>query len=65
MDNRSFRVNDEANINVLDADFAAEQIREFEADKKQSRQITYDKWAHRPLGEKIGDHFFTTFGWEL
>jgi cardiolipin synthase len=65
MDNRSFRVNDEANINVLDADFAAEQIREFEADKKRSRQVTYDQWARRPLGEKIGDHFFTAFGWEL
>jgi cardiolipin synthase A/B len=39
-DERSFRINDEANINVLDADFAAAQVRVFEADKLQSREMT-------------------------
>jgi cardiolipin synthase len=65
MDNRSFRLNDEANINVLDPVFAADQIHEFEEDKKRSKQVTYDQWEHRPLGEKIGDAFSTIFGWEL
>ena len=32
-DNRSFRLNDEANLNVLDAEFAAGQVRVFEEDK--------------------------------
>ena len=34
LDNRSFRINDEANLNVLDADFAAGQIKVFEMDKE-------------------------------
>ena len=29
-DNRSFRLNDEENLNVYDADFAREQVRDFE-----------------------------------
>ena len=48
-DNRSFRLNDEANLNVLDADFAAEQTRQFEADRLRARQITFEEWKHRPL----------------
>jgi len=47
-DNRSFRLNDEANLNALDPDFAAEQIRVFELDKRQSKQITYAAWKNRP-----------------
>jgi len=42
-DNRSIRLNDEANLNVLSRDFAAQQIRLFEMDKRQSREITLDK----------------------
>ncbi len=38
-DNRSVRLNDEANLNVLDRGFAARQIRLFEADKARSRQV--------------------------
>jgi cardiolipin synthase len=42
-DNRSIRLNDEANLDVLDRNFAAQQARLFEADKKRSRQVTLDK----------------------
>jgi cardiolipin synthase len=42
-DNRSIRLNDEANLDVLDCNFAAQQIRFFESDKKHSRQVTLDK----------------------
>jgi cardiolipin synthase len=42
-DNRSIQMNDEANLDVLDRDFAAEQTRLFELDKKLSRKITLDK----------------------
>jgi cardiolipin synthase len=37
-DNRSARLNDEANLNVISAGFAAEQARLFENDKRHSRQ---------------------------
>ncbi len=41
-DLRSLRLNDEANLNVLSASFAAEQTRLFERDKARSREITLD-----------------------
>src|SRR2546423_3616436 len=39
-DNRSIRLNDEANLDVLDSDFAAQQTRLFEIDKGRSHQVT-------------------------
>ena len=52
-DNRSFRLNDEANLNVLDAAFAKAQTAVFEQDKARSRRVTLDLWRKRPLGERI------------
>ena len=51
-DNRSFRLNDEANLNIYDADFAAAQTVQFEADLKQSKRVTLEDWQNRPLREK-------------
>src|SRR5947209_10468827 len=39
-DNRSIRLNDEANLDVLDSDFAAQQIHLFEIDKGRSHEVT-------------------------
>ena len=55
-DNRSFRLNDEANLNIYDEDFAAAQTAQFEADLKQSRQLTLAAWRDRPLTEKAMEH---------
>jgi cardiolipin synthase A/B len=57
-DNRSIRLNDEANLDVLDRSFAAQQTRLFEADKKQCREVTLDKtggliFAH-PIQQAAG-----------
>jgi cardiolipin synthase len=52
-DNRSFRINDEANLNVLDAEFAAGQARQFEADKARSTEMTLERWRKRPLLERL------------
>lgn len=65
MDNRSFRINDEANLNVLNGSFAAQQIKVFEDDKKKSRKITYEHWKSRPLIEKIGNQLASLLGWEI
>lgn len=40
LDIRSIRLNDEANMNVLNSAFAAQQTRLFEVDKRRSREIT-------------------------
>ena len=55
-DNRSFRLNDEANLNLHGADFAREQILAFDADLARSRRITFADWQGRPLREKLGEN---------
>jgi cardiolipin synthase len=51
-DNRSFSTNDEANLNVYDREFAAEQDAVFARDLKQSRRVTLDEWRNRPWKER-------------
>ena len=43
LDDRSIRLNDEANVDVLDRSFAAQQTRIFEMDKRQSQEMVLDK----------------------
>lgn len=52
-DVRSFRLNDEANLNVLDRAFAREQAAVFDADWKRSRRITLAEWERRPWTERV------------
>jgi cardiolipin synthase len=51
-DNRSFRLNDEANLNILDASFAAKQVQIFRDDLKKSTRVTFEQWKRRPVREK-------------
>ncbi len=51
-DTRSFRLNDEANLNVLDKEFAREQVEIFNNDKGQSRLVTLEEWQSRTLYER-------------
>jgi cardiolipin synthase len=51
-DSRSFRLNDEANLNVLDPDLAAELAGHFAEDKARSRRVTLEAWRARPWREK-------------
>ena len=52
-DNRSFRLNDEANLNVYDPEFAARVTAVFEQDLERSRRITLEAWKNRPWHEKL------------
>jgi cardiolipin synthase len=54
-DTRSFSTNDEANLNVLDAGFAAEQEKIFEDDLNRSRRVTLEEWQGRPWTQKALD----------
>jgi cardiolipin synthase A/B len=54
-DNRSFRLNDEATLNVIDAGFARQQTVIFEADLALSRRMTYADWQARAVREKLSD----------
>jgi cardiolipin synthase len=52
-DARSFRLNDEASLNVYDAGFAGEQARIFADDQAQSREYTSADWARRTWRERL------------
>lgn len=55
-DTRSFALNDEANLNVADAEFARRQLGIFEADLARSKAVTLEQWESRPLSEKLLEH---------
>jgi len=61
-DERSFRLNDEASLNVYDAAFAAHQVEVFERDLKSSRRISIAEWRDRPLVEKVWEHAAALIG---
>jgi cardiolipin synthase len=64
-DSRSFRLNDEANLNVYDRDFAAAQEAQFERDLAKSRRITYEEWRDRPFYVNAWDRTVAFFGPQL
>ncbi len=61
-DDRSMRLNDEANVNVYDADFANRQTKIFEDDIAKSRRVTYAQWKGRPWQEKAWEHIASYLG---
>ena len=52
-DNRSFRLNDEANLNIFDTTFATRQAKVFEDDISRSRRVTFEVWSDRTWQEKL------------
>ncbi|HSC62679.1 MAG TPA: phospholipase D-like domain-containing protein [Caldimonas sp.] len=64
-DDRSFRLNDEANLNIYDKAFAAEQVAVFAADLARSRRITLAQWEARPMKEKMLEKLASLLGSQL
>jgi cardiolipin synthase len=64
-DSRSFSVNDEANLNVYDREFALAQARIFEGDLKRSKRISLEAWRNRPWTEKLWEHTLGLFSSQL
>jgi cardiolipin synthase A/B len=64
-DSRSFRLNAEANLNVMDRRLASEERRAFENDRMRSHRITLDAWHHRPVLDRVGDWFAGLVGSQL
>ncbi len=54
-DNRSFRLNDEANLNIIDREFAATEAAAFDRDVARAREVTLADWQRRPLWQQVGD----------
>jgi len=51
-DSRSFDLNDEVNIVLVDPKLAARLNADYERDVAVSRPVTLEEWRNRPLGEK-------------
>jgi cardiolipin synthase A/B len=64
-DNRSFRLNDEATLNIVDAAFASAQTAAFEADLALSHRMSYAEWQARPAREKFGEWLASLIGTQL
>jgi len=60
-DNRSFRLNDENTLEVWDREFAATQIKMFEADKAKSRRVTPGEYKARPWYIRGAEQFASYF----
>ncbi|SDG88331.1 cardiolipin synthase [Paraburkholderia steynii] len=54
-DSRSFKLNDEANLNIYDAAFARRQTQIFADDLAKSKRVTLDDWNRRPWTRKLVD----------
>ncbi len=64
-DDRSFRLNDEANLNIYDAAFAQEQVKVFEEDKSKSRLMTRSEFKNRSPVRKFFDEIAGTLRRQL
>ena len=64
-DNRSFRINDEVNVNILDHAVVRENARLFDRDVAASRPLTLAEFRARPWWIKIADHFCGIFRSQL
>ncbi|HET7160845.1 MAG TPA: cardiolipin synthase [Burkholderiales bacterium] len=64
-DSRSFRLNDEANLNVFDRDLAERQIIDFNDDLKRSHRMTLEEWEARPWTEKLKERAAVLFNAQL
>lgn len=64
-DDRSFRLNDEANLNIYDAAFAVEQVKVFEADKQKSRLMLRSEFKNRSKIGKVFDDIAGTLRRQL
>ena len=64
-DNRSFAINDEMNVNILDQASAREYARIFEDDLSHSRALTLAEFESRPWWLKFTDSFCGLFRSQL
>jgi cardiolipin synthase A/B len=65
MDNRSFRINDEANVNIFDADFAQRLAAQMEADLKQAKPYGLAQWERRPWHKRLSGWLSSLIGAHL
>jgi len=63
-DARSFEINDEISMGIVDPGIAAQLKAAFEEDMKSAEQVQPDSWSNRPIIHKVKDAFFYWAGSE-
>jgi cardiolipin synthase len=61
-DNRSFHLNDETSLNILDAAFALQQTQVFEEDLAKSKAVSFREWTERSIFERLAEHAASLVG---
>ena len=64
-DNRSFRLNDEATLNIVDTAFASAQTATFETDLALAHRVSYAEWQARPARERMAEWLASLIGTQL
>lgn len=64
-DNRSFRLNDEATLNIVDRAFASAQTANVETDLALAHSVSYAAWQARPARERFGEWVASVIGTQL
>lgn len=64
-DYRSFRLNDEASLNVFDVGFARQMTTVFERDLLDANTFTFAMWKARPLRQRIAEVLILPFRSQL
>jgi cardiolipin synthase len=64
-DDRSFRLNDEVNVNVYDEGVAKQVEQMFFEDVERSHEITTRKWLRRPVFDRLKESFAGVFKRQL
>lgn len=62
LDNRSFRINDETNVNVFDSEFAAEMNHVLDKDLANARRYDLEDWEDRPWNKRLVGRILTIAG---
>jgi cardiolipin synthase A/B len=61
LDHRSWAMNLEVNVNVMDAEFAQQLRSAFERDQARCIELTLEGWRARPLWRRVVERFFFLF----
>ena len=64
-DDRSFRLNDEVNVNIYDEGIAAQMDAMFEEDVARSQEVSLGRWYRRPRFSKLKESFADLFKRQL
>jgi len=65
LDNRSFRLNDETNVIIMDRDLAASLAAIFERDLEHAKSYDLETWKSRPRMRRLLGWMAMTIGWHL